>query len=225
MRTRMRRRTRGGRVRRRLGGRGSAMKQRLCVVSAITAIVLVLSTTTSAAQPTPPVFEDSAVGGATILAQFRGVAFDAHSGPNGENPHGQASAAVRSTYSVSGHVTCLRVAGNRATIGFAVDDGFTIFENRGHLIFVEDNGSPGAGQDLANDRPVSDPPTVCPPTTDEDLVPFPFIPIRPQPIQSGEITVHDAVVPTSQEQCKHGGSQALGFKNQGQCIAFVAHQP
>jgi hypothetical protein len=31
--------------------------------------------------------------------------------------------------------------------------------------------------------------------------------------------------PTSKEQCKHGGWQQFGFKNQGQCIAFVNHGP
>jgi hypothetical protein len=30
-----------------------------------------------------------------------------------------------------------------------------------------------------------------------------------------------ARVPTSNEQCKNGGWSRFGFKNQGQCIAFV----
>lgn len=166
--------------------------------------------------------EDSATGQAVILASFIGVSFDAHSGPSGENPTGGATATRRSTYSVSGTVTCLAVSGNRATIGFAVESGFTTLGHRGHFIFVEDNGSPGDGRDLANERPAGEPPRTCQPPSDDDLVPFPFIPIRPQPIQSGDVFVHDAPpLPTSKDDCKHGGWQRFGFKNQGQCVAFV----
>jgi hypothetical protein len=33
------------------------------------------------------------------------------------------------------------------------------------------------------------------------------------------------IVPTSEEQCKHGGFQNFPqFKNQGQCVSFVEHQ-
>jgi hypothetical protein len=32
-------------------------------------------------------------------------------------------------------------------------------------------------------------------------------------------------VPTGKDQCKHGGWRRFGFKNQGQCIAFVHHGP
>jgi hypothetical protein len=63
----------------------------------------------------------------------------------------------------------------------------------GHFIFVEDNGTPGAGHDLANDAPASEVPTSCSPPTDEQLVPFPFLPVRPQPIEAGDIVVHDAL--------------------------------
>jgi DNA-binding beta-propeller fold protein YncE len=41
-----------------------------------------------------------------------------------------------------------------------------------------------------------------------------------------EIAVTPAArVPTGKEQCKHGGWRRFGFKNQGQCIAFVHHGP
>ena len=33
----------------------------------------------------------------------------------------------------------------------------------------------------------------------------------------------DCSTPASKEECKHGGWQRFGFKNQGQCIAFVNH--
>jgi hypothetical protein len=170
--------------------------------------------------------QDSVVGQAIILEQFRGLSVDAHSDPDGSNPGGVAGAGSRSMYSVSGHVTCMAVAGNRATVGFAVDSGFSVFGALGHLIFVEDNGSPGAGRDLANDFETAVPPTTCSPPTDEELVPFPFIPISPQPIESGDLTVIDApALPTSKDQCRVGGYQQFGFRNQGQCVAFVERGP
>lgn len=41
------------------------------------------------------------------------------------------------------------------------------------------------------------------------------------------VVVHDAQppAPTSKAQCKDGGWQQFGFKNQGQCIAFVNRGP
>jgi hypothetical protein len=35
----------------------------------------------------------------------------------------------------------------------------------------------------------------------------------------------DCSTPASKEEWKHGGWQRFGFKNQGQCIAFVNHAP
>jgi hypothetical protein len=32
-------------------------------------------------------------------------------------------------------------------------------------------------------------------------------------------------VPTTKQQCKHGGWRQFGFKNQGRCIRFVQHGP
>jgi hypothetical protein len=192
------------------------------LTAAIFVSALAVPSVSSASLPAP-LTQDSVVGQATILSQFRGLSVDAHSDADGSNPSGEAGAGARSTYSVSGHVTCMTVVGNRATVGFAVDSGFSVHGSLGHLIFVEDNGSPGAGLDLANDVEAAVPPTSCPAPTDEDLVPFPFIPIRPQPIEAGAITVVDAPPPpTSKDQCKNGGWQQFGFANQGQCVRFVA---
>jgi hypothetical protein len=201
--------------------RGTTVKLNLILTTMILGTALALPGPSSAQGPPPA--QDSVVGEATILSQFRGLEVDAHSDPDGSNPTGSAGAGSRSTYSVSGHVTCMTVAGRSATVGFAVDSGFSVFGNLGHLIFVEDNGSPGAGHDLANDFETLVPPTSCPAPTAEDLVPFPFIPIRPQPIQAGDITVVDAPArPTSKDQCKNGGWRDFPqFKNQGQCVAFV----
>jgi hypothetical protein len=113
-------------------------------------------------------------------------------------------------------VTCLTITSHRATIGFENQhDGSPTFG--GGFLFVEDNGTPGAGQD--NIRATLVPgagPTVCPPNTEvyNEL----------NTVASGELTVHDAPpVPTSKDQCKNGGWRAFGaFKNQGDCVSFVA---
>jgi hypothetical protein len=195
------------------------VKLKLVVIAALVITGLAVPGPSSAQLPPT---QDSVVGQATILSQFRGLSVDAQSDPDGSNPSGTASAASRSTYSVSGHVTCMTVIGSRATVGFAVDSGFSVFGSLGHVIFVEDNGSPGAAHDLANDFEAALPPTSCPAPTDEDLVPFPFIPIRPQPIEAGDITIVDApALPTSKDQCRSGGYRQFGFRNQGQCVAFV----
>jgi hypothetical protein len=196
----------------------------LAVVLALVALVLPASASASHDASGLPA-EDFATGGANILELFISANVDAHSGPNGENPTGTARAARRSTYFVEGPVTCLAVSGNRATIAFAVQPGPVVPPGHvGHVVYVQDNGSPGSGRDIANERPSSEVIRTCSPPTDEQLVPFPFIPIRPQPIQSGEIVVHDFVPPprpTSKEQCKNGGWRAFGFRNQGLCVAFV----
>jgi hypothetical protein len=42
-------------------------------------------------------------------------------------------------------------------------------------------------------------------------------------VNPGEVIVHDAQpVPTSKNQCKKGGWQQFGFKNQGDCVAFAS---
>jgi hypothetical protein len=43
-------------------------------------------------------------------------------------------------------------------------------------------------------------------------------------INTGDIVVHDAPpFPTSKDQCKNGGWRNFpGFKNQGDCVSFVA---
>ena len=146
---------------------------------------------------------DSVTGDAQIV--FRGLTFldidlDAHSGPSGEHPSGTAGTAV----------TCLNVRGNQATIGRA--DGV--------LIFVEDNADPsddrlGANTDLA--APVVE----CP---DPAALLATGLQIGPTTITSGDITVVDApALPTAKDQCKNGGWRAFGvFKNQGDCVSFVA---
>jgi hypothetical protein len=101
-------------------------------------------------------------------------------------------------------VTCLNVAGHRAVIGWETGGG----------LVVEDRGGPG--QDAYAYHGVGPPGTNCPSpeTTVEPLA----------PLVEGDITVHDAVpLPTSKDQCKNGGWLDFpDFKNQGECVSFVA---
>jgi hypothetical protein len=152
--------------------------------------------------------EDSVTGSGT--AGPYSFVFDAHSGPSGENPTGTATISLTSTPSVftSGPVTCLAVEGNRAVIGIENGPG-SLTAGEGTLIEAYDD------PDALFFRLVFAPPTTC--TTD----PSGYTPI---PVSNGSITINDATpLPTSKDQCKKGGWQTYGvFKNQGDCVSFVA---
>jgi hypothetical protein len=140
--------------------------------------------------------------------------FDAHSGPSGENPTGTVRTDIESplgnfinTFDTA-RVTCLNVSGNRATVGAELRGV------PGAVISLEDND--GAGQDRFALDLLSTPALVCTANPSIALT----------PIFGGDITVHDAPpLPTSKDQCKNGGWQQFGFRTQGQCVAFVVHEP
>ena len=114
-----------------------------------------------------------------------------------------------------GPVTCLTVTGTRATIGFENQGTFSEIDKGGFLL-VEDNGTPGAGRDNLTVQLLPGPPSTCP---RNDVVYTAF-----ESVTSGDLTVHDAAAtPTSKDQCKNGGWKTYGvFKNQGDCVSFVA---
>jgi hypothetical protein len=152
--------------------------------------------------------EDSVTGSGTAGPYT--FAFDAHSGPAGENPTGTATISLTSTPSVftSGPVTCLAVDGNRAVIGIENGPG-SLTAGEGTSIEVSDD------PDALFFRLVVAPPSTC--LTD----PSGYEPI---PVTSGDITIVDAKpLPTSKEQCTNGGWRNFpGFKNQGDCVSSVA---
>jgi hypothetical protein len=135
---------------------------------------------------------------------------DVHSGPSGENPGGTVTLNVRLAGTLVGEVTCLNVNGNQAAMVFR----FPSRDNPvGGVAEVQDND--GAGQDTATIGFVfvQDPlPTTCP-----------IVGVG-GPIPGGDITVVDAPpLPTSKDQCKNGGWETYGvFKNQGDCVSYVA---
>jgi hypothetical protein len=161
-----------------------------------------------------PFDEDFAVGAGDTKVDVLDccvVALDAHSGPAGENPTGEASVSERAFF-LGGPITCLAVTGNRAVIGgvFALDAGY-LFE-------VEDNAATGAPDIFSRVLGPVAVPAICPTELPGSVEVF------SQPITHGDLVVHDALgTPTSREQCKNGGWKTFGvFKNQGDCLSFVA---
>jgi hypothetical protein len=146
------------------------------------------------------------VSGAGLILKDPALGFQlsagafATSSPDGSNPAGDAGYINwerPATGGVSGPVSCLRVDGNRATIGFlgSPPDVFGEGPQPGtpRLLFVEDNGPTG---DRVGFRQVADA-SVCPTATAAD---FPnFFPTTPRPlppvISDGDFSVHDHGAP------------------------------
>ena len=156
----------------------------------------------------------------TLVAPFRfeHIVIDAHSDPNGANAGGTVSFVFANaatppavSFALGGPVTCLAVSGHTAVIGF--NDTTSGFGNV--LVTVIDNGSGGSPPDEFFSDPL---PTTCGESgTINDG----------GPLVAGDITVHDAVVATSRQQCLGGGwrnvvdNAGKPFRNQGACVSFV----
>jgi hypothetical protein len=137
------------------------------------------------------------------------------SGPSGENPSGRVSFFLVSPGPGSfvgsltaQNVTCLAVNGNRAVIGFRDE----LFIQGPWKAEVVDNGPPGSGLDTFAAFLASTPGDCSP------LGGF------AKTVSPGDVAVWDAPrLPTSKEQCKNDGWRSFpGFKNQGDCMSFVA---
>ncbi|MCA1702421.1 MAG: hypothetical protein LC808_03790 [Actinobacteria bacterium] len=72
--------------------------------------------------------------------------FNARSGPSGEDPTGRWS--IKGDFGEArGYVSCLRVTGNRATIGGRYDPDSPVLGNPAGILFqVVDNGRPGTDE-------------------------------------------------------------------------------
>jgi hypothetical protein len=124
-----------------------------------------------------------------------GASVFATSGPDGASPvSGTASTSPSFVYfkvSDTGAVTCLRVEGNRAAVGFVAhtDVGQPDPQPVPIMLFVEDNGPSG---DRIGFGQLADPATTCPIPTDANFVPF-IVGGTPVPpvVTSGDFTVHD----------------------------------
>ena len=103
--------------------------------------------------------------------------------------------------------------GNRAVIGVRVTQGTISFA--GFYITAVDGGPAGSGLDTLDATPLSIVPTDC------SQVPAPF---SPDTVTRGDIVIRDVPpLPTTKVECKNGGWRDFGvFKNQGDCVSFVA---
>jgi hypothetical protein len=131
--------------------------------------------------------------------------FNATSGPSGENPSGHAF-VIAGDQSVEGPVTCLAVSDNRAVVGVRNASGTSFLD------FIEIEAVDGGASGDRFSPVVSFTPPDCQSGFGAFLV------------TDGHITVVDAQpFPTAKDQCKNGGWKTYGvFKNQGDCVSFVA---
>jgi hypothetical protein len=151
---------------------------------------------------------DSVTGSGTFAGGPALLIIDAHSGPAGEKATGTLGVIVTQTNFDAFHVFCLSVTGSRAVIGVTDLAGQRAF------VFVKDNATPGAGADTIGGSPFGQTGTCAQPTpaTSVDV------------LTEGDFQVVDAQPsPTSKDQCTNGGWRRYGgFKNQGDCVSFVA---
>ena len=190
------------------------MKLKLILATTIVGALLALPSISSAAPPAPT-FQDSVTftGGPASAGHFFILSLDATSGPSGENPSGEADFTVAtdtgSVFHIQGPVTCLAVSGNTAVIG--VQSQLQPFFGVVAVLVVDDQ------PDIFDSPVIQRAPTDCSPASFTGFA---------GPLLSGDITVFDAQPPpTRTQECKNGGWKQFGFKNQGQCIAFVNQTP
>ena len=166
----------------------------------LTSVALVLAVLFAAPEVTKAAPQDSVSGGGVSPESYCNgtIEIDVQSGPSGENPTGHVTCGTL----FDGPPTCLNVQGNVALLT-VFDDVFGTVSVR-----ITDAGPTG---DTMEAYPT---PGGCP-------GPLPhYLPI----VFSGDIVVVDASsLPTSKDQCKKGGWESFGvFKNQGDCVSFVA---
>jgi hypothetical protein len=163
---------------------------------------------------------------------------DIHSGPAGQNPTGTFSESFHFGSGTNDFhigdttVTCLVVQGNQAVAvgtgtfggGFNFETGEPNPDVQGWFrLYVQDNGPP---RNLPPIFPTSDVVNSSFSEAEPDCV-IPAVPPPPSIFPDdtvGNFIVHDApALPTSKDQCKNGGWRQYGvFKNQGDCVSFVA---
>jgi hypothetical protein len=190
------------------------MKLKAILTTAIVGAALALPSASSAAS-TPTQDSVTLSGGpataSNAINDFVIYDLNATSGPSGENAtgHVKMDASIRSptfTYHLDGAVTCLAVNGNQARINFT-DPNLSFF---GVIRVQVVDGQP----DLFDSFPELDN------ISASDCTPIAG-PGYGQ-VMNGDISVVDAQPsPTTKDQCKADGWKQFGFKNQGQCIAFV----
>jgi hypothetical protein len=178
------------------------------------------------------------VPGVIICARRLSLHVEVASGSSGQLPTGTVQLLSMGTtpggsFTVIAEATCLSVSGHVAIIGVSGSlhqGGLGAFGMAG-LVRVVDGGGSSSGADSVEfayqtaDEPFGPPlpgPTTCsafPATFSPDAFAFPDFTNA-----EGDLVVIDTVpLPTSEAQCKSGGWRDFGvFKNQGDCVSFVA---
>jgi hypothetical protein len=136
---------------------------------------------------------------------------DARSGPSGENPSGHVTVTDQRLNTLDGPVTCLAVDGNVATVNVQREDGGISTQ-----MWFDGAAGPSNADGIIFGF-ASRTPDDCSPLTPAERGLSALV-------SSGGITIHDAQpLPTTKDQCKNGGWKSYGvFKNQGDCVSFVA---
>jgi hypothetical protein len=168
---------------------------------------------------------DSAVGSALTGPRGSQLVVDAHSGSSGENPSGTVDVQFGFFTDVDAQVVCLSVSGNYAVVGFmgTYTVAFPTEPPRSGpfsgIVQIVDNGPAVAGisPDLFAEHDAFDS------TTPPDCSAAGARPVGTSQT-FGDFVVTDApALPTTKDQCKNGGWRSFGvFKNQGDCVSFVA---
>jgi hypothetical protein len=198
--------------------------RQLQVVLGLALMALVLAPTASGAAQLDKVTATGSAPGCCL-----NINISAQSGTSGQNPSGTVSFDIPVPPNIvgpvtfSGPVTCMSVTGPDHGAGApgAPTTAVLNFQTGRIVLTVElvDNG--GNGADVIGGIELVDAlraPTDCSPL---DGSPGAFT----TPLTNGRATVFDApVLPTSKDQCKDGGWRNFGstFKNQGDCVNFVA---
>jgi hypothetical protein len=196
---------------------------------ALSAVLVAGALGPGVADAQPAARQQSAVSSSFFIGELElGGSFNAVSDPGGANPSGQVQYHFGGGLgpSVQASVTCLSVSGNTAVIGFQGTRFFFVNPPEpvsGELV-VTDNGpgslppSPSLDTAALSERVPSTSPPNC-------SAPGPVIwaYFDPGPLRVyGDIIV-TAALPGSTEQCKDGLWRDFGlFKNQGDCVSFMA---
>ena len=130
------------------------------------------------------------------------------SGPSGENPTGSLTADFSGAHFQTTSISCLLVDANTATFAAPVEPnvlGVTFIK----VTFVDNGPGPGVDTFAASGNTV---PYDCA---------SPLVAVNPV---LGDVVVVDAPpLPTTLTQCMQGGWRSYAvFKNEGDCVSFVA---
>jgi hypothetical protein len=147
------------------------------------------------------------LSGTATAGAFEITTLEATSGPSGESPSGDVRYSVfGGVIQQGGPVTCLAVSGTTAILTFSDEVG-----GFGSTKIQVVDGQPDSFDLLS----LFGSPTDCSPSSPSGLG---------GTVSGGDITVVDAPpLPTSKDECKNGGWRTFGvFRNQGDCVSFVA---